>query len=215
MDRNYNNENRLICYSVINGDNCIYGDNCTYAHSLKEQIIDKDKMDIYNSIFAEDLESDAINDDLYRNFSIMAQLCNQCVNNKCTGGLNCRNGACNLQLKLCKSDLLTGQCINPVFKITLDEFIAEKLGIDKDKHKDHYIGCSNGHHITTHQILPYYEYVQEKENKNNQTYSAVRYINIEPHLYVSRIDNNMDFESESSTDDEINEIFGSVHDNIL
>ncbi|AAV50681.1 hypothetical protein [Acanthamoeba castellanii mimivirus] len=237
---NHSNEKKLICFSIINGENCIYGPNCTYAHSLSEQIIEEDKKFIYRIILDENLmgfssisesnEKGCINEsnknmsdrkieEIYKKLLNLTHICEKCTSNKCTGGYNCRNGVFDSSLKICKNDLLTGECLNKLVNIKVDEIIVDKLNSNQTesfKSCQSYQGCINGHHLTLRNIIPYYKYVHQKENSRKYQYQSVRYIDIDQlgklfcnnnvgsntYCYQNESD-----DTESSTDEEISSWF--------
>lgn len=213
------NEKRLLCFSILNGEPCTYGNYCTYAHSLTEQIIDGDKKFIYQIILDKYLMSffsptNPKTDEIYKHLLFMSHICDNCINGKCTGGYNCRNGIFDTSLKLCKNDLLTGECLNKLIKINVDHNIISKLEDKEFNACDEYYGCINGHHLTERNLLPYYKHVHQKENSKKNRYHSVRYIDINPLNRIFKnnhntklhhaLKNNNSYESESSTDDEIN-----------
>lgn len=209
------NEKRLICFSKINKQKCNYKEKCTYAHNLEEQIIDLDKKFVYQIILDKDLMnfyllSNPKKDEIYRQLLIYTQLCEYCYKNKCTGGYNCRNGIFTSSLKLCRNDLLTGECINKIINLNIEQFIIDKF-CDSITVPDAYKGCINGHHLSERKLLPYYKYIHEKENSRKNRYQSVRYIDVNSvnRLFNNNnyISNNFNNESDSSTDEEINDWF--------
>ena len=212
------NEKRLICFSTINNDKCIYGSNCTYAHSLDEQVIDDEKKFIYQIILDKNLMNffSMVNpktDDIYKHLLFLTHICENCTNTKCTGGYNCRNGVCDTTLKLCKNDLLTGQCLNKLVDIPINQSIINKLKTGTFEESNIYKGCINGHHLTARNLIPYYKYVHQKENSKKNKYQSIRYIDIDPLGRIFKnynnnydkynLENNSN-DSDSSTDEEIN-----------
>lgn len=208
------NQKRLICFSILSNEQCNYGLNCTYAHNLEEQVIDPDKKFIYQIVLDEQLmnffsPTNPKTDDIYKHLLFITRICDKCCLNKCTGGFNCRHGINDLSLKLCKNDLLTGQCLNKQCEITINPMILNK--IDDVRHPTKYIGCMNGHHLTTRDLIPYYKYIFQKENTKKNKYQSIRYIDINPinHLFQNEYDNKMsnDYDSDESTDEEVNNWF--------
>lgn len=213
------NKKRLICFSVMSDSTCIYDTKCTYAHSLDEQVIDEEKFFIYQIILDKDLMNfismtNPKTEENFKQLLLFTKVCEKCSNNKCTGGFNCRNGVCLSSLKICKNDLLTGQCSNPVYSITIDDNILNKFGKNEFHRCSNYLGCMNGHHLTTRGLIPYYKYTHSKENSKKNKYQSVRYIDINP---LNRVFNNttsdtIDSSSDSSTDDEISSWFAKKYD---
>jgi len=227
----HSNEKRLICFSIINDEKCDYDKCCTYAHSLEEQMIDSDKKFIYQILLDKNLMnfyslSNPKTDDLYQQLLFMTHLCKNCNNSKCTGGYNCRHGVNTASLKICRNDLLTGQCSNNIINISVPKGIIEKIKTSENSSPDdlfssmeQYKGCINGHHLSERQLLPYYKYVHKKENSTKNQYQSVRYIDFNPlpgsftsdntycnsnynTMYYNN-NNNMDETSSISTDEEI------------
>ena len=219
------NEKRLLCFSTINGEKCNYGSNCTYAHSLEDQIIDEEKKFIYQIILDKNLMnffsiSNPKTDEIYKCLLFMTHICNNCTTKKCTGGYNCRNGVCDPSLKLCKNDLLTGECLNKVIDFQVNKSIINKLLYnDKFEPCDIYKSCINGHHLTQRNLVPYYKYIHQKENSKNNKYQSIRYIDINPLNRIFNKNNKIydehdynNYESDSSTDEEINSWFQKKND---
>ncbi|AGF85342.1 hypothetical protein QJ854_gp440 [Moumouvirus goulette] len=218
------NEKRLLCFSINNNEKCIYNSNCTYAHSLEEQLIDEDKKYLYKMVLDENLMNFSLinepkKEEIYKRLFYLTHLCDQCKIKKCTGGFNCRNGVCNIGLKICKNDLLTGECINKITDIKIDDFVLKKLGDVNFKFADLYQGCINGHHLSLRGLIPYYKYIHQKENSKKNKYQSVRYIDIDPinRIFKSKYnsENNFfrlkDYDSES-TDEEIDSWFRKEDD---
>lgn len=221
----HSKQKRLICFSSINSDDCTYGNNCTYAHSLNEQRIDDERLFIYQIVLDKNLmnfysPSNPKTDEIYKYLLFITHVCDNCSNNKCTGGYNCRHGICDNSLKICKNDLLTGQCLNKLVNIKIDDNIVDKISNISIARKDQfelsseYKGCINGHHLTGRNLVPYYKYVHQKESSKKNKYQSVRYIDINP---LNRIFNrnhdddefcpNYNYDSDESTDEETNSWF--------
>ncbi|AYV85011.1 MAG: hypothetical protein Satyrvirus2_22 [Satyrvirus sp.] len=218
------NEKRLICYSTINNEGCSYGSKCTYAHSIDEQIIDDERKFIYQIILDKNLMNffsmtNPKTDDIYKNLLFLSHLCENCANNKCTGGYNCRNGVNVPSLKLCKNDLLTGECLNKLVDINVDPLLVEKIKAENLEMAYPYKGCINGHHLTTRNLVPYYKYIHQKENNKKNKYQSFRYIididslskifkeNYDDPYKIDNIMDENDDDSDSSTDEEISNWF--------
>ena len=200
---NHSNEKKLICFSVVNGEKCIYGSGCTYAHSIEEQIIEEDKKFIYQIILDQQLMNFSLNkistnmsissrnesdnksmsdskiEEIYKKLLNLTHLCEKCMSQKCTGGYNCRNGVFDPALKICKNDLLTGECINKQININVDGVLINKISGSEFIPCESYKGCINGHHLTLRNLIPYYKYVHQKENSRKYQYQSVRYIDID------------------------------------
>ncbi|CAH6421589.1 Hypothetical protein KVN_LOCUS364 [uncultured virus] len=112
-DKNLDNCKRILCYNIINNKICTYSTKCMYAHSLSEQKIDSIRHKVYtllkNNSSLTDL--DLINDNkLYRTLLELTKLCSMCIKKMCPGGYNCRNGAININFRVCYEDLMFGNC---------------------------------------------------------------------------------------------------------
>jgi len=227
----YPTRKRLLCFSVINGEYCNYGSHCTFAHTLAEQKIDIEMLYIYQIILDKDLMhffslSNPKTDEIYKRLLFFAHVCPKCVDFKCMGGYNCKYGTHAPCLKICKNDLLTGQCINKLIDISVDQSILDKIkSINYPANKDAsntfslpstYVGCMNGHHLSERNLIPYYTYINKKDISKKTIYQSVRYIDID-HVYKLLKNNNSNrnyinsmnksSETSESTDDEINQWF--------
>lgn len=210
----HTNQKRLICFSAINNEKCCYGNNCTYAHSLDEQIIDEEKKFVYQIIFDKNLMNffsitNPKTDEIYKHLLFFTNICGQCLNKKCTGGYNCRNGINDLSFKICKNDLLTGECLNKIINIPINNAIINKIGTNNFELCSEYKGCLNGHHLTLRNLVPYYKYIHMKESSRKYKYQSVRYIDIHPlHRILKKNERSLNTFykedlSESSTDEEV------------
>jgi len=212
----HSNKKRLICFSILNNELCNYGSHCTYAHSLSEQIIDPEKKFIYQIILDKNLMNffsmtNPKTDEIYKQLLFLTHICDNCCNQTCTGGYNCRNGVFSPSLKLCRNDLLTGQCLNKIIHIDIDKSIIDK--IDEIQPLETYTGCMNGHHLSARNLLPYYKYVHQKENTRKNQYQSVRYIDINSFYRSKNSDKYIhDDNSDSSIDEEINSWFKKKDD---
>jgi|SRR3989344_1450700 len=110
MDKNIKTS---ICYNMLFKGECNYNEKCNFAHSLKEQHLVPNKKYVYDLLKStKSLENIDLhtNDTLYKELLILCKLCIKCSNKKCTGGLNCRYGACLQQYVICEQDLKYGNC---------------------------------------------------------------------------------------------------------
>lgn len=146
--------NKLICYSIIKDLPCKWGNNCTYAHNRKEQTIYDDRLKIYVKILSDKI--DDVTDNEYKLMMFLTNLCDNCVRSKCAGEYNCRNGANDKFLKVCNNDLITGDCMNKIINIEKNDEITNKIKINTNVN---YIGCVNGHHLTSRGLLCYQKYL--------------------------------------------------------
>lgn len=139
------NFKKLLCYKIINSNECSYKNKCMFAHNIEEQKKDDKRELIYNLINKYDNIS-YIN--LYEDKELMNDLiiytkeCKSCILNKCPGGYNCKFGACTKDLVICYNDLCYGKCTNPLRVFT------NSNGIKIHR-------CINGIHLTEKKLLPY------------------------------------------------------------
>jgi hypothetical protein len=144
MDKE-NNFKKLLCYNIVNNNDCIYKNKCMFAHELAEQKKDILRDYIYKIILIND---DLCNINIFENKSLMNELliytkeCKNCINNKCPGGYNCKFGACTKELKICYNDLLYGKCFYT-------------LKNEVNKYGKTYKKCINGIHLTEKNLVPY------------------------------------------------------------
>ena len=130
------NKKKILCKSLLEGIKCQYGNNCVYAHSLQEQKMDKERKHAYDVIQNQfDLSKiEPTEEELYKNLIILTKICNECVNKKCPGGVNCKFGVYNKSLQLCADDINTGICkTENCGKIHLTE--RGFIPINKNKYK--------------------------------------------------------------------------------
>ena len=106
------NHKKILCHNIITHGSCCYGQKCLYAHSLEDQNIDTNKKSIYDLIDSPDLSSIDLqkNHSLYRSLLNLTKMCELCAQNKCTGGYNCKFGACSKKYNICLKDLNYGTC---------------------------------------------------------------------------------------------------------
>jgi hypothetical protein len=127
---------------------------------------------------------------------VFTNVCKKCEDMQCQGGYNCKYGTMKY-LKVCKDDFVSGECKNNRISIDVPKFLLKKLSLpDENKH-----GCINGHHITDHNILPYYEHL--KNNKPKKT-------NLKRTFTFDKYFGNRDYSSDSSSDEEINDMFSKM-----
>lgn len=218
----FENEKRLLCYSIIHQTPCPYQDKCTYAHSLAEQRIDNDRLVLYQIILDAELmnfnsETNLKKEEMYKNLLFSTHVCDKCTASRCTGGYNCRNGIFDTTLKICRNDLMTGECLNKINKINIKPEILDNI---KDiTIPPFYEGCMNGHHLSCRGLLPYYKYVHYKDQSTKNEYQSVRYIDLQSAYRYFKSDENNTYatteSSDSSTDEEISELFRKYKDSDL
>ena len=129
-------KNRMLCFNILNNNECSYQNRCRYAHFLEEQQLDDEKKRVIDMIKSETSLHD-VNltgpDPLYKNLVNLTKLCNGCRDKTCTGGYNCRFGACHKDIQICYNDLQKGDC----------------------KNKTRGLRCENGIHLTLRNLVPY------------------------------------------------------------
>ncbi len=149
------NFKKLLCYKIINSNECSYKNKCMFAHNIEEQKKDDKRELIYNLINKYDNIS-YIN--LYEDKELMNDLiiytkeCKSCILNKCPGGYNCKFGACTKDLVICYNDLCYGKCTNPL----------RALNNGNNGIKIH--RCINGIHLTEKKLLPYSQRITNNIN---------------------------------------------------
>ena len=110
--KNYNHKS-MLCQNIISKRPCEYGDKCLYAHSLDDQKLNVNKQMAYDIITGNgnlsyiNLVTDKF---MYKLLLQFTNLCKKCAANSCTGGYNCKYGACSEEYLVCKTDLETGDC---------------------------------------------------------------------------------------------------------
>ena len=104
----------MLCKNIISHGSCKYKHNCKFAHSIEDQIIDKDRKRAYDIITNKNVDNINIHEDnkLLENIIQLTKVCSNCENNKCVGGYNCKNGAINKNCVVCINNL-NNICINP------------------------------------------------------------------------------------------------------
>lgn len=213
------NRKRLLCFSLIKGEECIYGSTCTFAHNLDEQMINFEKQYIYQIILDKNLMNffsitNPKTENIYRDLLFFTHLCSKCTNGICMGGYNCKYGSNMPSTKICKNDLLTGECINKSININVNENVLNKIG--EITQPDEYIGCINGHHLSTRGLMPFYTYINKRYASEKTTYQSVRYIDMSNINKTFSCPKNSQWKfknpdgSSESTDDEINGWFKNV-----
>lgn len=98
---------------MITNGTCIYTDRCLYAHKFDEQKIDIKRKKIFELIDSNiDLSFIDVNKhkDIYKEFILFTKPCLDCINNKCTGGNNCKFGSPLVKYIICYDDLNYGSC---------------------------------------------------------------------------------------------------------
>lgn len=107
------NYKTIRCLNMLANRSCTYGGKCKYAHSLEEQnIVGPRRMALDVILKQKDLSNIDIssNKKLYGQLKCMTALCQKCIDSKCTGGYNCKHGACNPKCVVCLEDMNKGTC---------------------------------------------------------------------------------------------------------
>lgn len=184
---------RLLCYSIISSDRCAFGNYCTYAHSFEDQVLDDTRKKAYELMALDDMSQMGKED--YDLLFPLVHFCDRCLKKKCTGGYNCRNGAFIPTVKICKNDFCTGSCSNAVQTIVLETHVQDKLKCENVK------GCKNGMHLTLKKMIPHNKYLHIQDRNSRSEYHSTRTI-YNP-IHFIRLCNDLGFESDSSTDEEL------------
>lgn len=107
------NHKKILCKNITNNGKCLYTQKCVFAHTLDEQKVDKIRLEAYNIIKGTNNLSqiNLIKDQqLYNTLVSLTTVCELCITNKCTGGYNCKHGACKNKYVICHTDLNKGTC---------------------------------------------------------------------------------------------------------
>lgn len=126
---------RILCFNILNSNTCPYSDKCLYAHSIDTQFVDLQRKRALNLIKSKkDMKLINLIEDktLKKHLLVLTRLCNDCMNNVCPGGYNCKYGACIKNILICPNDFKKGDCKN-------------KINDNR---------CINGMHLTHHGLVP-------------------------------------------------------------
>lgn len=179
-------EKKMLCISVlksqttINIDSCIYGNKCSYAHSILDQRIETKREEYYKIIFNKHNTIKSINKELFKELNVLCDVCDECYNNVCQGGLNCKKGVYRPYFKICRNDFY-GNCINTLMEINIDRTLIQTL-FPSISLEDHYLGCINGHHLSERGIH------KQKEVENDNKIRLVRLIRTIPYINTKEND---------------------------
>lgn len=105
----------ILCKNITSYGKCAYCDKCLYAHTLEEQNVEPIRKQAYKLIKnTENLSNIDLTKDqqLYENLLTLTKLCQYCEEKTCTGGYNCKHGACDKMYVICHMDLTKGTCDN-------------------------------------------------------------------------------------------------------
>jgi hypothetical protein len=148
------NFKKLLCYNIVNNNECLYKSKCMFAHSIEEQNKEVIRDHIYYLInICEDLSTVDINEnkELLNEFIIYTKECRNCIYKKCPGGFNCKFGVCLKELKICYNDLIYGKCSCNL----RNETTLEGKPIKR---------CINGIHLTEKKLIPYQQRLNNESN---------------------------------------------------
>jgi len=109
------NQKKMLCENFVSTGQCSYAKKCLYAHSLEEQNIEPHRKKLFDLL---NNNNDLSHIDLnsYQNKILMKELllftksCEQCINKKCTGGINCKYGVYDTKYIVCYDDLCYNYC---------------------------------------------------------------------------------------------------------
>lgn len=107
------NFKKILCKNINSVGKCIYTNKCLYAHSLDDQNVEPIRAMAYKMIKSNDDLSEidlTKNKQLYSNLLTLTKLCQHCEQGICTGGYNCKHGACDKIYVVCQTDLTKGTC---------------------------------------------------------------------------------------------------------
>jgi hypothetical protein len=164
---------------------------------MNEQTVDTLRKSAYDIIINGNYsnineKTDGINmDDLYKCFLQLTKICELCINKKCTGFYNCKNGVFDKQYQICYSDLHNGIC---------------------------YIVSCNKIHLTNKGLKSFNEYKKAKyidNTPNVKKWSDITINNPEPNtddnpsylfekLFINKNINNMYDDLSDESDEEFN-----------
>lgn len=118
------NYKKMRCQNIINSGKCSYGSKCLYAHSLADQKVDGMRKIAMDVILKRSDLSDidiSTNKKLYSHLNCMSSICPKCKDGICTGGYNCKHGACDPGYIVCLEDMNKGTCKGGCGKIHLTD----------------------------------------------------------------------------------------------
>jgi len=170
------NSKKILCINVLNKKKCNYGNKCLYAHHINEQNIEPIRHKVYTIIKGtNNLQNINLIDDvkLYETMELLTKICNQCVKNLCPGGYNCRNGAINNNFRICKDDLMYGQCLkNGCQLIHLTK--RKLVPYTKQKHNKESLTC---HNLLINYLKKNQSDMDSSDSDDDDTEEVIRYLN--------------------------------------
>lgn len=185
------NGKKLMCRSMTAHKYCSRMHDCSYAHNLEEQQLDPAKLLAIQLMLDRNHEYpiDQI-DRIYPEFLSMSRLCEGCHNHDCTGGYNCRNGACHQELLVCCDDIVNKSCTQPIIKDAKLPEIAKRFYTDGAIPCNK---CAKGYHLTSGGVLSYNEYVRQKCIQYDQLDGASQSVNPFERIVDRSIEEGIDF----------------------
>lgn len=112
-DEKNDNFKTILCKNITSFGKCAYCDKCLYAHNLDEQKVEPLRNRAYKMIKGtENLSNIDLTKDqpIYDCLLSLTKLCHYCDEKTCTGGYNCKHGACDAIYVICHTDLTKGTC---------------------------------------------------------------------------------------------------------
>lgn len=173
----YPNKKRILCNNMFLIGNCSYGSKCVYAHSIEEQRIDPIRKDVY--AFIEKIScctqseltklfytlKEQYSNELFITLSQLSHLCYGCVNKKCLGGYNCKNGALDEKYLVCYEDLFLNGCTNDKCTMHhLSKYIISQQQNNANKQNNDELQECNEHYNYNQQD----DYDQYDDNEKNE-----------------------------------------------
>lgn len=172
------NVKKILCTNITTHGYCNYGNKCMFAHTLEEQVVDPSKKiayDILNSILDKTIgtPSNPLHDDMcnlsveiYRSLLGLTRLCENCGLNICTGGYNCRFGACAKKYVVCLKDLNHGICEK------YEDNKCEKIHVTKFGIGHYFLPFLKGHRLSITNDVDHHdkdcdEHCEEKNSLNS------------------------------------------------
>lgn len=176
-------EKKMLCISTLksqSSESCVYGNKCSYAHSIIDQRIDNKREEYYKIIFNKNNKTKKISKEMAKELHVLSEICDECFNDICQGGLNCKKGICKPYFRICRNDFY-GNCINTLTEINVDRTLIKTI-LPSIELEDYYLGCINGHHLSERGIK------QELETDDNETIKLVRIIRAVPYIHINEDD---------------------------
>lgn len=221
------NLKKILCQNVIAFGDCDYGDKCLYAHKLSEQKMEDGRKCAYDILNGtDDLSHIDLKKDIfiYKSLQDLTRVCESCIANKCTGGYNCKFGACLEKYRICSKDLNYGNCVGDcayihLTKRGLKHYHQSSQKFSYNFYNDIYQEDLDGQtHILTEKIEPTYETHSWNDEKLNldgtllstDFFKQLKYNEIDTDMQDIQEDKISILSDSSSESDAINECFVSI-----